>query len=188
MSELSARSTPGSGPHGLEPELFGLFGIEEIDPFEDGTSVVYAKKKRGISGEVAISIAAQLDSEDERHAELFGLVKERIARPSASRFSTQACIAWGRSMGWKLLDREQYDHRLKRHHDLIGGADAMFETPTGIVLVQGAGKAERGTHWDRYVERDGPGRCQKFGWGFVYVEFERNQAEPLKTEWWAEER
>lgn len=110
---------------------------------------------------------------------------EKKRRPGVTRFSTDAAIAWGRSKGWKLLDRERYDARLKRHHDLLLGADAMMETDTGVVLVQGAGRSERKEHRKRFEDRGGIAKAYKLGMKFVYVEFERGAKAPALEEWWA---
>lgn len=101
------------------------------------------------------------------------------------RYSTQACIDWGRQQGWRLLDRERYDVRTKRHHDLFLGADAMFESDEGLVLVQGAGKSERGPHRKRFEDRGGIERCKKLSCRFFYLEFERFTKEPVKLEVWS---
>jgi hypothetical protein len=107
------------------------------------------------------------------------------ARTSAPRFSTDACIAWGRSKGWKLIDRERYDARLKRHHDLLLGADAMMEGPTGIIYIQGAGRSEKKVHRERFDARGGIEKARRLKVQFVYVEFDRGTATPILEEWWA---
>lgn len=110
---------------------------------------------------------------------------EKVKRPGVTRFSTDYCIEWGRKQGWKLLDRERYDARTKRHHDLMLGADAMMETDTGIVLVQGAGRSERKEHRKRFEERGGVVKCMKLHMRFVYVEFDRGNKTPVVEEWWS---
>ena len=74
--------------------------------------------------------------------------EERItapSKPAASRFTTQAAIDWGRRNGWHLIDRENYDARTKRHRDLMLGTDCLFDDGgTGMVAIQGAGKAREG--------------------------------------------
>ena len=103
----------------------------------------------------------------------------------ASRFTTQYAIEWGKKQGWKLIDRERYDARLKRHHDLMLGVDALFETPDGMVGVQGASKSERAAHYRRFEERGGIDRATRLHVGVVYLEFERGNKAPVVTEVWA---
>lgn len=107
-------------------------------------------------------------------------------KPGAKRFSTQYAVEWGRSQGWTLLDRERYDARTKRHHDLWLGADALFEGPNGLILVQAAGQSERTEHLKRFGERGGVPRCQKLNVEFWYVEFKRESKIPTKVERWDE--
>jgi hypothetical protein len=110
----------------------------------------------------------------------------RTAPAHTSKFTTQYAIDWGRSKGWRLVDRERYDARLKRHHDLECGADAKMETPTDFVLVQGAGVGERAAHRRRFEERGGVERCKKANCRFAYVEFKRGEPEqPTLIERWA---
>lgn len=111
--------------------------------------------------------------------------KTKTPRPGASRFSTAYAIEWGRKQGWKLIDRERYDARTKRHHDLMLGVDAMFETADGLVGVQGAGRSERKAHYDRFEQRGGVARAGKLHIKVCYVEFERGEKTPKVVEWWA---
>jgi hypothetical protein len=107
-------------------------------------------------------------------------------RPAAKRYTTEYAIKWGRKQGWRLLDRERYDARLKRHHDLILGADAMFDGgERGLVLVQGAGKSERAEHRRRFEAGGGEARCKALHISFVYIEFVREDYAPIKEEHWA---
>lgn len=101
-----------------------------------------------------------------------------------TRFSTQYAIEWGRGQGWKLVDRERYDARLRQHHDCLMGSDALFESDQGLVCVQGAGQYERGPHWQRFLLAGGSGRCQLLMVRFVYLEFVRGDKDPRKLEWW----
>ena len=101
-----------------------------------------------------------------------------------SNFTTQYAIDWGRKQGWKLLQREGYNFRTKRHADLALGSDAMFESPRGIIFVQGAGKGERTKHRERFDARGGVERGERLRAGFVYVEFVRESKEPITREWW----
>lgn len=118
-------------------------------------------------------------------AELAKVKPEREYRRPAKRFTTDYAIRFCRRFkDWKLLQREQYDPRTKRHKDLPLGSDAMFETPEGIVFVQGAGRSERSDHWKRFQERGGFDRLSKMSARFLYLEFERSSADPIKVEWW----
>ena len=110
----------------------------------------------------------------------------KASKPAAKRFTTQACINWGRRKGWKLVAREAYDYRTKRHHDTLLGSDAVFDTPNGMVAVQGAGRSERAVHMERFNERGGVSAAARMRIGFVYVEFVRGKDEPVVEEWWAE--
>lgn len=101
------------------------------------------------------------------------------------RFTTQYAIEWGRAQGWKLLDRERFDARTRRHHDLPLGADAMFEATDGVVYVQGAGRHERAEHRRRFEDGGGAARCERLRCSFVYVEFVRESVTPVLREVWA---
>lgn len=116
-------------------------------------------------------------------AEARAAVKQ--ARPGVKRFSTQYAIDWGRSQGWKLTAREGYDHRLRRHFDLMLGMDAQFDTGDGIAMVQGAGLGERKKHYTRFEERGGVAKAQRMGISCYYVEFERGCKAPKLMEVWA---
>lgn len=104
----------------------------------------------------------------------------------APPFSTDCAIAWGKRQGWTLLDRERYNHKTKRHADLQLGMDAMFESPTGLVMVQGAGRHEKREHLDRFMQRGGPEKARRRHLAIYYVEFERGNREPLLVECWVE--
>lgn len=125
-------------------------------------------------------IRAALEACQERQA-----IKNAPKSPRAKRFTTDYAIKWGKRKGWTLMDRERYDYRTKRHHDLPLGADAMFETDDGIVYVQGAGKSERAAHWRRFEEQGGVERARKLGVAFYYVEFMRGDTTPITEEQWA---
>lgn len=111
--------------------------------------------------------------------------KEKQHRPAAKRYTTDYAIEWGRKQGWKDLDRERYDFRLRRHHDLVLGSDAMMESPDGIVFIQGAGRSERKEHRTRFESRGGVAKAQALHARFVYLEFERGDKAPKVLEWWA---
>jgi hypothetical protein len=168
--------------------------VEDIDLFGSTLPAGVRAKKRiadptlefnpelSVSERRKIAARENLEREGERRA-----AKEanHTPRRSAKRFTTDAAIEWGRKQGWKLVDRERYDFRTKRHHDLDLGSDARMETATGFVLLQGAGKSERKEHRERFDGLGGIDRAMKLGWGFIYLEFERNNPEPLVIEVWA---
>lgn len=111
---------------------------------------------------------------------------ERQPRAYAPTFTTDYAIKWGRRQGWKLIERERYDWKLKRHHDLELGMDAMFDDGnTGRVGLQGAGRSERAEHYRRFWERGGVEKAQRRAVRVVYVEFVREDREPKLVEWWA---
>lgn len=108
----------------------------------------------------------------------------RAPRPCAPRFTTDYAVKWGKRQGWKLMDRERYDVRTKRHHDLMLGVDASFASETGLVGVQGAGRHERSEHYKRFLARGGTELAHKLHIRVVYLEFVRGDFEPCVTEWW----
>lgn len=105
-------------------------------------------------------------------------------RAPAKKFTTDYAVEWGKSQGWKLVERERYDARTNRHHDLAGGADVRFRDLDGrVIFVQGAGKSERAEHYRRFEDR----RHQLRDFNsprFIYVEFERGNKTPIKEEEW----
>ena len=110
----------------------------------------------------------------------------RAANPGLKTFSTQYAVDLGKTRGWIKLDRERYDARLKRHHDLYFGADVLFNVPgKGLVLVQAAGRSEVAEHRRRFERWGGAEKCREFGFRFLYVVFERGNKTPLLEEWWA---
>ncbi len=110
---------------------------------------------------------------------------DRAPRPYAKRYTTDYAVGWGRKQGWTLIERERYDFRTKRHHDLMLGVDALFEGPDGMIGVQGAGKSERKAHWDRFLARGGPDKAARRHIKICYAEFERGNKTPITVEWWA---
>jgi hypothetical protein len=119
-------------------------------------------------------------------AELATKPKEKRQANYAPPFSTQYAIDWGRSKGWKLIDRENYDFKNKHHHDLELGLDAMFDDGGfGRVGVQGAGRYEKAEHYQRFLDRGGVDKARRRGVRVLYLEFERGNKEPLLQEWWA---
>lgn len=112
--------------------------------------------------------------------------KQNANRTPATRFTTDYAVAWGRKQGWKLIDRETYDFKNKRHHDLMLGLDCLFDDgKDGMVGVQGAGRSEKTPHYQRFLDRGGVALAQRRGIRVVYVEFERGNNTPVLLEWWA---
>lgn len=135
--------------------------------------------KRRVFNALAASQQAQIAEKEAEDRRAAGATK------GATRFSTDYAVAYGRRQGWKLLDRERYDYRLKRHFDTLMGSDAMFEHDGQVILVQAAGKSERKEHYGRFCERGGKETAARRGWRFIYMEFERGSKEPAKMEEWA---
>ena len=86
----------------------------------------------------------------------------------------------------RWLEREGYDARTKRHHDLELGVDALFDDGgPGRVGIQGAGRGERLEHLRRFMDRGGPERAKSRAVKVIYLEFERGNIEPVRNEQWA---
>lgn len=109
------------------------------------------------------------------------------ARAYAPRFSTQYAIDWARKQGWKLIDREWYDYRTKRNHDLEGMVDAIFELPgqDGRTGIQGAGRYQKADHFAKFEAWGGKEKALRRGLKVLYMEFEKGQKEPVLVEDWA---
>lgn len=128
---------------------------------------------------------------DEHVAELARKAAEPPPKPkrqgtTGPKFTTQSAVTWyQKGKKWVLLDREHYDHRLKRHHDLQLGLDLLLDDGNGQVGVQAAGVGERAEHWRRFVERGGPEKARRRSIRVIYAEFKRGQREPVKEEIWA---
>ena len=102
------------------------------------------------------------------------------------RFTTDAAIAWGRRQGWTVIDREAFNHLTKRHHDLEGAVDVIFDDGTGRrVGVQGAGRGERASHLARFIAWGGPDKARRRALRVLYAVFERGDPTPLEVEEWA---
>lgn len=121
----------------------------------------------------------------EQHERIFRPEPLKESRPGVTRFSTQYGVEWGKKQGWKMLDRERYDARTKRHHDLMLGVDALFDTLiAGMAGVQAAGLGERAAHWQRFCERGGVEKARRLGIKIYYLEFARGDRTPRKVEEW----
>lgn len=106
-------------------------------------------------------------------------------RAAATRFTTDYAVRWGRRKGWQLIDRERYDYRLKRHHDLMLGVDALMDDGNGLIGIQGAGKSERASHWERFKQRGGVAVAARRHIRIYYLEFIRESFDPVREEQWA---
>lgn len=112
-------------------------------------------------------------------------IPPKTPKPYAPRFSTDYAVKWGRKQGWTLIDRENYNHKTKRHHDLQLGLDALFDTPDGMVGIQGAGRSEKADHLRRFTDRGGIEKARRRHIRVVYLEFVRGNRTPVLEEWWA---
>lgn len=115
------------------------------------------------------------------------LQPKKIVTPGPGTFTTAYTIEWGRKQGWKLVDRERYDARTKRHHDAMLGMDAIFEDPETMQLIgiQGAGRYEKAEHWERFCQRGGVARAKARNMRCIYLEFVRGTKTPILREDWA---
>jgi hypothetical protein len=161
-------------------ELFGvdveLPGVTNADPTENPA-------KRRIR-EMKERFEARAQARDKAAAEDFGVIEEEKAK--VTRFTTDYAVEWGRKQGWKLIERERYDHRTKRHFDLELGVDAIFDNNVDArVGVQGAGKGERAKHRERFEQRGGETKARRRNLHVYYVEFVRGDKTPIVMERWA---
>lgn len=108
--------------------------------------------------------------------------------PKHSTFTTQYATDWAKRLGWKIIDRERYDARTKRHNDLQLRMDLMAEDPKtpGMIMIQAAGQGERAHHYREFVERGGEAKARHRFLRILYVEFVRGNTTPVKQEWWVE--
>jgi hypothetical protein len=113
--------------------------------------------------------------------------KPRAKRAATGTFTTQYATDWAKSKGWKIIDRERYDYRTKRHHDLQLGIDLLVEDPSedGMIGIQAAGVGERAPHYQRFLDRGGPEKAKRRSIRIVYVEFVRGNKTPVSEERWA---
>lgn len=114
----------------------------------------------------------------------------RPTRMGVTRYTTDYAVTWGKRQGWKLLDRERFNHLTKRHHDVMAYMDALFDDGKGgIVGVQGAGRHERAAHYDKFRRwggREGaPEKARRLGLRCIYLEFVRGEKEPILREDWS---
>lgn len=135
----------------------------------------------------ALPLSFRQRKAQEYRAELARELKpNRQHRPTQKRFSTDYAIQWGRAQGWTLIDRERYDYRTKRHHDLEGAVDAIFDNGVdGRVGIQGAGRNERATHYQRFMDWGGPEKAKRRNLTIYYLEFVRGNKTPEVIEQWA---
>lgn len=113
---------------------------------------------------------------------------DKVPGQGATRFTTQYALDWAkREYPHASYERERYDARTRRHHDLEMGADVVVRLRDGgVVFVQGAGRSERKTHKDRFEAHGGVDALERRyrNATFYYLEFERGQKEPFLTEVW----
>lgn len=111
--------------------------------------------------------------------------RESAKGKGPKRYSTDYAIAWGRKQGWKLIDRERFDFRTKRHYDCELGMDAVFDDGVdGRVGVQGAGRGQERAHRARFDREGGEQAAKRRRMRVVYLEFERGCQTPTKEVWW----
>ena len=141
---------------------------------------------------MALSVRKKLADADRdremRKAEAAARAAKRKPRtgPPATRFTTDYAVKWCRRQGWKIIDRENYDFRNKRHHDLQLGVDVLADDGgQGMVGVQGAGRGERKEHYERFEKAGGVAKANRRGVRVIYLEFERGNYEPILREDWA---
>lgn len=132
----------------------------------------------------------------DRHADhIAALENEARRKPTVHRdhvpnFSTSYAIKWGRAQGWRLVEREAYDFRTKRHHDCQFATDAIMRLPIGkLAGIQGAGRSQRADHrrkFDQYGTGPyGSELAKAQGIEIWYLEFDRGSPEPILLERWA---
>lgn len=123
----------------------------------------------------------------EQHERVNRLEPAKVSSgPGPSRFTTDAGVRWGKEKGWKVMDRERFDARTKRHHDCMLGMDVIFDTmgSEGMAGVQAAGLSERAAHWQRFEQRGGIEKARRLSITIYYLEFVRGEKEPRKVEKW----
>lgn len=115
-----------------------------------------------------------------------------LRKAAAKRFTTDYGVEWGgKQIGaddrpWALIDRERFDPRTMRHHDLELGLDAIFDDGAGRVGIQAAGVGERAAHRKRFLDRGGVEKAERRRTKVIYLEFERGVKAPVKEEVWAQ--
>lgn len=158
----------------------------------------HADKKRDIrktDREFVNSLAAQAPDGWQPNAHVAGIIErlqtqpEKAPRKSAGTFTTAYAIEYGRKQGYtRIVDRERYDARLRRHHDCEGAVDVIFDDPKdpgARVGFQGAGVGERAEHYNRFMAWGGPDKARERKLQVVYLEFVRGNKTPVKVESWA---
>lgn len=118
-------------------------------------------------------------------AQVKAVQKKIVQREPASRFTTDYAVRHGRKLGWTLIEREQYDYRTKRHRDLEGQVDAIFDDGEGRVGVQAAGRGERAAHYQRFMDWGGAEKALRRHLRVLYWVFERGNTVPVEMEEWA---
>lgn len=185
------------------------------DPFSDGTSK--PSRNRRCSTDPTLSIDYPLVKPDgvtdekwnslseATQRKVSNTIQDRISREEAKAralaaktprakpahsgtFTTQYAIDWARKKGWKIIDRERYDVRTRRHHDLQLGIDVLCEDPKsegGMIGIQAAGVGERAAHYQKFEDRGGITKANRRHITVIYVEFVRGNKTPVVEETWA---
>lgn len=113
---------------------------------------------------------------------------DKVPGQGPTRFTTQYAMDYAKvRYPHASYERERYDARTRRHHDLEMGADVVVRLRDGgVVFVQGAGKSERKVHKARFEAHGGVEALERRyrDATFLYLEFERGQKEPILTEVW----
>lgn len=126
--------------------------------------------------------------EKERQAKLFKPKedKPKATRLPATRFTTEYGCRWGKRQlrldcdrCWKLIEREHYNSRTKRHADLELGMDAFFDDGgPGRFGCQFGQPDEEKAHARAFLERGGYELAARRGIRPYWVAFVRGRTEP----------
>lgn len=116
--------------------------------------------------------------------------QRKASNGPATKFTTQYGLDWGRKQlkpdgkPWALIDRERFDPRTMRHHDLELACDLIFDGGNGRVAIQAAGKGQRLDHYRRFELLGGPAKARTRFEAFIYLVFERGNKTPISREDW----
>jgi len=126
-------------------------------------------------------------------AELKAIKKAvRPPRSQGKAFTTKAAKAWVRSKGWIIITSERHSVTfvkgkvVSRRADTELASDLVCMDPQnpGPVFVQAGGLSQRKRHREAFEAEGGERVCRGLAGRFVYIEFVRDQAEPVLEEWW----
>lgn len=133
------------------------------------------------------SLRKRLSEYQEEHNAKMAAKKPKQTRINPGTYTTQYAVDECRRRKWRIVDRERYDARLKRHHDLMLGMDLIVDDGgKGLLLIQAAGKGERASHWRKFIERGGTENALRLGVRVLYWVFERHVPSPIEEEKWVE--